>query len=445
ELRRRLDRSAETLADIAARIARRGDAIRDAPRDSNASRQLFDAISAALPADETGRMGVTVYDPAGSPLAWAGHVAELQKNQLTGPSALFVAPSALGPRLVLITPLIVPADRSTATRIGSVVVEQLLGPPRTPPSVGAPEAVIVPTSLAPVSPRVHADGLDASNPYAFPIPRPSGDGRLVEGETTAGELADARARWRSGTWAAVWSVLAITLLLGAGPLLEMRRTTRDMRGFSVLTGAIVFALVAARLLFWFGAAPILGTDTLTSPLDLLLDALLVAALTWLALDLVERRRVVPPRPGLLVPTTRSLVWLAAAYAAAAAIGAWLVFEYLEFLNQLVSNATLEVLHFSLHPISASRLAIGFGLVLLHASVIWAAVAVLRLPTILWRTPRRGDVHLVPVLGWLLGTAAAIFILTRRSSVVPIAPMIVAVAVAGGCAGAIASIRGRARR
>ena len=126
------------------------------------------------------------------------------------------------------------------------------------------------------------------------------------------DLAEAHGRWRAGTWAAVWSVLAMTLLLCTGPLLELRRRTYDARGFGVITGGIVLALIAARLMFWFGAAPILGTNTLTSPLDLLLDALLVAALTWLALDLVERRRVAAPRARLLVPAMRPLLSLAAA-------------------------------------------------------------------------------------------------------------------------------------
>src|SRR5207244_5323587 len=99
-----------------------------------------------------------------------------------------------------------------------------------------------------------------------------------------------------------------------------------------------------------------GVRPLPPPLDLLLGALLVAALTWLALDLVERRRVAPPRARLLVPAMRPLLRLAAAFAAAGAIDAWLVSAYEQFLREIVSNATLDVLHFSLHPVSASRLA-----------------------------------------------------------------------------------------
>ena len=184
-------------------------------------------------------------------------------------------------------------------------------------------------------------------------------------------------------------------------------------------------------MLWFGAAPILGVDTLTSPVDLLLDALLVAGVTWLALDLVERRRVTPPRPRLLIPARRSLIWLGGTYVAAGVIVTWLFSAYEQFLREIVSHASLDVLHFSLHPIGAARIAIGFGLVLIHASVVWSAVAVLRLPSLLWRTPRQRDVHAVAAGGFVLGCAAALLVLGQSRAAVPVAPLIVATAVAVG--------------
>src|SRR5439155_4112644 len=159
----------------------------------------------------------------------------------------------------------------------------------------------------------------------------------------------------------------------------------------------------------------------------------------------ERRPVAPPRARLLVPAMRPLLRLAAAFATAGAIDAWLVSAYEQFLREIVSNATLDVLHFSLHPISASRLAIGFGLVLIHASVIWTAVAVLRLPSVGWRTPRRGEARAAAVAGFAAGVALTLIVLGRSGSSVPIGPLLVALAVAGGCAAVIAHLRGRARR
>src|SRR3989442_12406061 len=55
ELRRRLGESADRLAGIARQLARRRDAIRDAPRDTAAARQLFDPAATARPREGTRR------------------------------------------------------------------------------------------------------------------------------------------------------------------------------------------------------------------------------------------------------------------------------------------------------------------------------------------------------------------------------------------------------
>ena len=102
ELRQRFDASAATLAAIAARVPADPETSRIAPRDQAAVKRLFDAVSAAVPADEAGTTGVTVYDAAGEPLAWAGRVSDLPKERVLGPATLLIAPGALGPRLVRI-------------------------------------------------------------------------------------------------------------------------------------------------------------------------------------------------------------------------------------------------------------------------------------------------------------------------------------------------------
>ena len=61
--------------------------------------------------------------------------------------------------------------------------------------------------------------------------------------------------------------------------------------------------------------------------------------------------------------------------------------YARFLQSVVSMTTVDLLHFSLHPLDASRLCLAFGLVLLHAAVIWSAAALIRLPTLMGRMPR----------------------------------------------------------
>jgi signal transduction histidine kinase len=122
----------------------------------------------------------------------------------------------------------------------------------------------------------------------------------------------------------------------------------------------------------------------------------------------------------------------------------LLYGYERFLQLVVSRASLDLLHFSLHPISATRLAIAFGLVLLHASVIWSAAALTRLPGLVGRMPRQLTPRAVAGSAWVAGALLAIAAAHVHDSAMSVAPLLVAVAVAGGCAAVIASMRGRAR-
>src|SRR4051812_44765562 len=128
ELRQRLDASADTLGTMAAEVSSHRDVIRAASaasRDIAAARRLFDVVDTALSGQEAGRTGITVYDAADAPLAWAGRVSDLPKERISGPAALLVAPAALGPQLIRVEPL---GDdrRPGAPRAATIVVEQSL-------------------------------------------------------------------------------------------------------------------------------------------------------------------------------------------------------------------------------------------------------------------------------------------------------------------------------
>src|SRR5439155_9099217 len=182
----------------------------------------------------------------------------------------------------------------------------------------------------------------------------------------------------------------------------------------------------------------------TSPLDLLLNALVVAALAWVALDLIERRRVTSPRPRLAMANERFRLRPAFAYAAAGAAAALLLYAYEWFLQFVVSETSIDLLHFSLHPASATRLAIAFGLVLLHASVIWGAAALTRLTSLVGRMPRRVVPRVVVAIAWVAGALLAIRLASLRYPVLSLAPLLLVLAVAAGCAVAVAWMHGRAR-
>src|SRR5205807_9049850 len=79
------------------------------------------------------------------------------------------------------------------------------------------------------------------------------------------------------------------------------------------------------------------------------------------------------------------------------------------------------------------------------SVVWTAVALLRVPSLAWRTPRTREVYVASFGGFAGGVAAALLVLHRGGSQAPVGPLVVALAVAAACAAVIAHIRGRARR
>src|SRR6185295_5483994 len=128
-----------------------------------------------------------------------GRTSELPRSRLDGPSTLFVAPDALGPRLVRVE-AIIDRSRSVASRTGTVVVEQELGPVRATP--GAADTVVIASTIVPVSLRVRVGDVAPPGPNTFVISAPGG-GPLVDAMVAPADLAAARARWRDGVRAAV--------------------------------------------------------------------------------------------------------------------------------------------------------------------------------------------------------------------------------------------------
>jgi signal transduction histidine kinase len=437
ELRQRFDASAATLGTIAARIALEPDTARAAPRNQAGLKRLFDIVAAAVPDNEEGRTGITIYDALGTPLAWAGRASDLRKEVVLGPATLIVAPGPLGPGLIRIEPV-----SRGGVRAATVVVEQALGVPRGAP--GLSESFSMATSIAPVTLRVRAGGTTSPpQPFRFTVPGRDG-GFVLEADVSPDELAAARARWRAMTRAAVLSVLAVTLLLCTGPLMDLRRQTRKLTRFLGFTAVLIAIVVGARMVLFTALAPLEETPG-PMPLDLLLTTLSMAAVVGLVLDLIERRRFARSRARLLTPTPAAHVIVAASYAATGLATAWLLWGYERVLQRVVADTNLDLLHFSLHPLSGGRLAVEFALVLLHASVIWGAAAIIRLPSTLLRTPRALSWRSAAAGGWLAGALVASSLARVAGPAVPVAPMWIALLVAGACALTIARVKGRMRR
>jgi signal transduction histidine kinase len=442
ELRQRVNVAADTLGTIAARVAASQGLVQPAARDDGVLRLLFDALTAALPDETVRRTGVTVYShPAAVPIAWSGRVSDLPKQRIEGPAALFVAPRG---RLIRIEP-VTDRERAGSVRLATIVVEQSLGEGRVAP--GQDDALILPTSLVPVTLRAGFGAATSRSPFTFVIPSRGGQ-VLMEAEVKPADLADARSRLRVGTRAAVWSVLGLTMLLCCTALMDARRRVREPGTVVLATAGILGLLAAARAMFWFAATPLETGDPPINPFDLLLTALLLAAAVWLMLDLVERRRVARPRPRLVRESAGTVAQTVLLYLAAGAIGAAVLWTYERFLQNVVWQVKLDLEHFSLHPLVATRLGLVFALVLLHASVVWCVALVLRLVAVQWRRPRSTSLRTAAIASWIAGIVMA-SILARRvwasSGPVPFVPLLVALAAAGTIAAVLAQPRGRARR
>ncbi len=110
------------------------------------------------------------------------------------------------------------------------------------------------SSIASVSVRAGIGGAQRRSDYAFVIP--SSDGQvLVEAEIAPADVADARARWRSQTVGWVLAVLALTMLVCTGPLLDARRRARAPAPLLAATAGLVGVLLTARYLLRAGDGP----------------------------------------------------------------------------------------------------------------------------------------------------------------------------------------------
>ena len=444
ELRQQLAASADALGTMAVRAAADRDTIRAAARDQNARQRLFDAVGAAVASETPGRTGLTIYDADAAPLAWAGRVSDLPRSRIDGPAALFVAQSALGPRLLRVEPLLDrarPADPRPAR--WTIVVEESIGSEQQTP--GLPDTFAVSTSIVPVRLRASIGGSPPpANPlgsFAFVIPAPDGS-PLVDAEVSAADLTAARARWQRNSWAAVVSVLAITLLLCAAPIVERRRHVTENRGLLLASLELALVVVAALGLLLPVSRAWSSSVLLTSPANLLVTSLAAAALGWLVVDHVERRRVCRPRPRLTAERGLGAAQIGVAAFVAGALAMAGLAAYERVLWGLVANTSLDVLHFSLHPVNAGRLSVAFALVLLHAAVMWLAVAVLRAPAVAMRTSRRPARMLPATVAGAVVTAAVVY---QVSESIPVAPLGFAFVAAAAGAFALGSLGGRLHR
>ena len=84
----------------------------------------------------------------------------------------------------------------------------------------------------------------APDAYRFPVVSSTG-AALAEGAVSPTDLANARSTLRRWTRATALAVLALTLLLCTGPLIDIRRSTASTQRYLAATTGLLALLLAA--------------------------------------------------------------------------------------------------------------------------------------------------------------------------------------------------------
>jgi signal transduction histidine kinase len=413
---RQFGRSQERLADAAHQVASQGPLIARAPVDPESARSLFVFLK-ALP-DTSGTLALTVYSPAGAPLAWSGVPSDLPSTRVMGARSMFVAPGALGPRLFAVEPVLGPAGEGsgTPTRLGSVVAEIPL--PAAGDAPGPAASVTWRTGGVDVRLRARYQGAGAIPAEgAFTLNAPDGS-TLLEGQIAQEDVRSARDAGRGRALAVLLLITAAAVALLAAPLLSLRRRTARPIVFAASTAAMVATVVLARLIAWF-VLPRLAVETagfgphgvlFRSPVDFLLTAaaslVLVAMGASTAMSILaglRQHRIAPDgsRPAAVAFVAVNL----AAGAAAATIGAGMV----GIMRSFAAWSPTALLSFSLVLTEPARIILQLGLVVSAAAALWLATTVFLAALIPFRIAAglrwrliAGIAWAVPLVAWAVG-------------------------------------------
>lgn len=363
--------------------------------DAAATRQLFDQVAAS--AARTG-VSVTIYGAANQPVAWLGRADDVPEERLTGAASSFLAQGSQGLQLVRVQPAVDPAD---ATRhFASIVAEAPL--PRTGADPISGAEFSIDTSIVPVALRLQFEGASDAGPDAFII-QSSTNEPLAAVTISDADLESARLRMRDRLIAAELALAALLVLLMAGPFLDWRRLTKSGWTATTLTIVIAALLIGARALAWVAvrkaglaevsllpSAPwtLFSGVAFASPIDFLLNALVVAGLMVLAVSSFTMWRAAG-RPGIGVvvvdrASTATLFHTVQLVAGGAAMALVLTYEWL--LRTYVSQTPVDIVRFALDRFDLVRLPVIVGLIALNASVVFLAILLFRLAWSPWVFP-----------------------------------------------------------
>ena len=367
--------------------------------EAEGARVLFDRVAAARRANPAAdSLAVTIYDEGLVARAWTGDPSDVPDERLVAGETLFVTQSPLGLRLVHVRPILTAAGR----QVGSVATEHELAPaPATLPA--APAGFVISTPLAPARllTRVHGAG-EGTRPGAVALRSPAGE-LLAEAWVDPEDLRAARSAWRRAVFGVMLGLLAATLLLLVGPLLDARLVSARPQAYVRDTVRALLLTSAGGVLVWCAVA-VAGGGLPAVPATLLVGGGTAAALIGLLAGPAVRTRLASR--GTRLQAERAPRAFVVSQLFAGLLAAALVVAFARVLDAVVSPAAVDVRHFSLYPLSLPRLTLLAGIVAIHLAVLWGATLALVVALARWRVPHRSVAARLGILGVWIAPAAA---------------------------------------
>ena len=408
-----------SVADALARDAAVSRAMAGEVRTDESDRVLFDAARDArnVHADDLDVLAVTIYDAAG-PRGWSGRASDLPAERTKGAASLFVAPSRQGLRLVYLKPIGSPS--SDRGRLGSVAVEHVITPAPPPSMLLTATRYVMPMGSVQVPLRLHEErATQPPEPGSFVIAAPDGT-PLLDASIAPGDLAAERSRLRRTVVALAIGVLALTVVLLGGPLLDARVAARAAGREWRLTLTIVAVVLGGTAMLWlaFTISPWSSDTASRKAARMLLSgagaaavvATIVSAAVRLRLALRSRRRRPQDHP----------IFFAVMQLACGAVLAALLVQFERTMGRSIDPADVDLRHFSLHPWTGPRLGTLAGILLAHAAMMWTGALACVLALAGWRLPRRWAAsHVAAAVCWLVPIGAIAWLAAARGWIVPV--------------------------